>query len=143
MNTPPDTIMFFFSIFFKGGRVGDQEVGAGPIRQQVGGNVQRREQTQTVHGDGSDRMPPCDFPGERSLYFDAPIQEVPWIYRDLRVNLMLLGIFLVLSELQRGDRVQESRCHTLRTRGNRMWIKLANPHRISQRTASKLLADKK
>lgn len=50
--------------------MGDPEAGPGQIRQQVSRDLQRREQTQAVHGDGLDRMSSRHFSGkeERQLY---------------------------------------------------------------------------
>lgn len=45
--------------------MGHPEAGAGQICQQVSWDLQRREQTQTVHGDSLDRMSSCDFSGKR------------------------------------------------------------------------------
>lgn len=52
----------------KGGRVGDPEIGAGQIFQQVSRNLQRWEQTQTLYSDSPDRLSTSDFPGEIHLY---------------------------------------------------------------------------
>lgn len=67
VSPPLDTVI---SLFFlpEGGRVGDPEVGAGQVFEQVGGDLQRREQTQTFHSDGPDRRSSGDFSGEIRLY---------------------------------------------------------------------------
>lgn len=48
----------------KGGRMGDSEVGAGQIFQQVSRDLQWRQQTQTVYSHRSDWLSSCDFPGK-------------------------------------------------------------------------------
>lgn len=48
----------------QGGWMGDSEVGAGQIFQQVGRDLQWREQTQTVYSHRPDWLSSRDFPGE-------------------------------------------------------------------------------
>lgn len=53
---------------FKGGPVGDPETGAGQVCQQVCRDVERREQTQAVHGHRPDWGPSRAFSGKMQLH---------------------------------------------------------------------------
>ena len=70
VNTRLDAILGLVTLILssKGGRVGDPEIGAGQIFQQVRRNLQRREQAQTLHSHRPDRLPSSNFPGEIRLY---------------------------------------------------------------------------
>lgn len=60
---------FFFVTSFKGGWVGDPEVGFGQIFQQVRRNLQWWEQTQTLYSYSPDRLSSSDLSGEIQLYW--------------------------------------------------------------------------
>lgn len=66
--------------------MGDPEVGAGQIFQQVSRNLQRWEQTQTFHSDSPDRLSSSDFPGEILYIFIGVLYTA--------VSLRLKGVIL-------------------------------------------------